>query len=149
MNFTKTEDVTTPTVEHDLSHHKCFAEYLEMFESTLEAFVEEEGSTSADFFQQLSDCKENPLGAQVNRPEGTDEHPKGATGRPESSQSKQNELQRHSKEGNKSQNYIHLNKIYANSQYTAIQRPASITSRPLYGGALGVCTYSVYVYIVW
>ncbi|GMH56305.1 hypothetical protein TrST_g4141 [Triparma strigata] len=60
MNFTKTEDCSTPTVEHDLNHHKCFAEYLEMFESTLEAFVEEEGSTSADFFQQLSDCKENP-----------------------------------------------------------------------------------------
>ena len=60
MNLTKTEDVAAPTVEHDLEHHKCFAEYLTMFENTLEAFVEQEGSTSAEFFQQLNDCKENP-----------------------------------------------------------------------------------------
>ena len=32
---------------------------------------------------------------------------------------------RHPKESNKSQNYIHVNKIYANSRSTAIQQPAS------------------------
>ena len=48
--------------------------------------------------------------------------PKGS---PKSPQGEQNELQRHPKETNKSQNYIHINKIQANSRSTAIQRPTS------------------------
>ena len=42
--------------------------------------------------------------------------------------SRQNELQRHSKKANKSENYIHINKIHANSRSTVIQRPTSIST---------------------
>ena len=59
-------------------------------------------------------------------PQGTHQHCKGAKGRSKSPQGEQKDFQRHPKETNKSQNYIHLNKIYANSRSTAIQRPASI-----------------------
>ena len=55
-------------------------------------------------------------------PKAAQRLPKGS---PKSPQGKQNELQRHPKETNKSQNYIHINKIHANSRSTAIQRPAS------------------------
>ena len=51
--------------------------------------------------------------------------PKGF-GSPKSFQEKQNEFQRHPKETNKSQSYIHTNETYTNSRSTAIQRPASI-----------------------
>ena len=68
--------------------------------------------------------KKSPLGPR--RPKGTHQHPNGAKGRPESSQGKQNEPQRHSKESDQSQNYINIKKIYLNSLPTAIQRPASI-----------------------
>ena len=47
---------------------------------------------------------------------------------PKSPQGEQNEFRRRSNEFNKSQNYIHINKIYANSRSTAIQRPTSIYS---------------------
>ena len=49
--------------------------------------------------------------------------PKGSS---KSAQGEQRELQRQSNETNKSQNYIHINKIHANSRSTAIQRPTSI-----------------------
>ncbi len=47
---------------------------------------------------------------------------------PKSPQGEQNEFRRRSNEFNKSQNYIHINKIHANSRSTAIQRPTSIYS---------------------
>ena len=58
MNLSKTEDVVVPTVEHELSHHQCFTEYLEMFDSSLDGFLEEEGSDGPEFFQQLEECME-------------------------------------------------------------------------------------------
>ncbi|GMI23754.1 hypothetical protein TrCOL_g8642 [Triparma columacea] len=60
MNLSKTEDVVVPTVEHELSHHQCFTEYLEMFDSSLDGFLEEEGSDGPEFFQQLEECMEKP-----------------------------------------------------------------------------------------
>ena len=48
--------------------------------------------------------------------------PKGS---PKSRQGKKNELQRPPKETNKSQNYIHINKIHANSRPAAIWWPTS------------------------
>ena len=71
-----------------------------------------------------SDPKESPLGAQ-GAPTGPTGIPREAKGGPKWSQGNQNESQRRPKESNKSQNYIHINKIYANSRSTAIQRPAS------------------------
>ena len=67
-----------------------------------------------------SDAKESPLGARGVR--------KGPKRNPKSRQGKQNEFRRHPKEKTKSQNYIHINEIHANSRFTAIQRPASINS---------------------
>ena len=64
-----------------------------------------------------------------------------------STQGEKKGVKRHPREANKSQNYIHTSKIYANSGSTAIQRQTS-TSRPLHGGGSGVCVYFVYVYIV-
>ena len=37
------------------------------------------------------------------------------------------QIQKHPKETNKSQNYVHIKQIYADSLSTAIQRPASIS----------------------
>ena len=55
-------------------------------------------------------------------PEAPQRVPKGS---PKSTQGEQNELQRRPKETNKSENYIHVNKIQANSRSTAIQRRTS------------------------
>ena len=51
--------------------------------------------------------------------------PKGPKKSPKSAQGKKKGVEGHPKEANKSQNYIHINEIYANSRSTAIQRPAS------------------------
>ena len=59
-SLSKTEDVSEGTIEHELKHHNCFNEYLAMFESSLEKFVEREGYTGAEFYAQLSACKEKP-----------------------------------------------------------------------------------------
>ena len=61
--------------------------------------------------------------------------PKGPKGTPKSAQGEEKEVERHPKENNKSQTYIHIHKIYANSRSTAIQRPARIS--PLPGPGLG------------
>ena len=55
-----------------------------------------------------SDPRESPLGAQGA--------PKGPNRKPKVIPREQNEFQRHPKETNKSQNYIHINKIHANSR---------------------------------
>ena len=55
-------------------------------------------------------------------PEAPQRVPKGS---PRSPQGDPNELQRHQKETNKSENYIHINKTHANSRSTAIQRPTN------------------------
>ena len=64
-----------------------------------------------------NDAKEGPLGAQ-----GAPRLPKES---PKSPQGEQRELQRQSTETNKSQNYIHIDEIHANSRSTAIQRPTN------------------------
>ena len=51
--------------------------------------------------------------------------PKGPKGTPKAAQGKKKEVERHPKENSKSQTYIHIHKVYANSRCTAIQRPAS------------------------
>ena len=71
-----------------------------------------------------SDAKEAALGVQ-GTPKGPNRKPKVAPRRAKW----QNEL-------NKSQNYIHISKIHANSRSTAIQRPTSIT---IYVYFEGVC----------
>jgi hypothetical protein len=53
----KTEDLSSPTVEHKLSHHQCFSEYLTLFESTLESYVQTQGSSNAEFYSQLSELQ--------------------------------------------------------------------------------------------
>ena len=53
--------------------------------------------------------------------------PKGTQKEPTEAQSGEKEVERHGKETNKSQDYIHINKAYANSRSTAIQPPASIS----------------------
>ena len=65
-----------------------------------------------------SDAKESPLGAQ-GAPKAPKRGRKVAPGNKMRSQSQ-------AKETNKTQNYIHINKIHANSRSTAIQRPTSI-----------------------
>ena len=57
------------------------------------------------------------------KPKAPQRVPKGS---PKSFQEKQNEFQRHPKETNKSQSYIHTNETYTNSRSTAIQPAASI-----------------------
>ena len=52
--------------------------------------------------------------------------PKGPKKSPKSAQGEKKCVEGHPKEANKSQNYIHTNKIFAKSPYTAIQRPTSI-----------------------
>ena len=71
-------------------------------------------------------------------PEAPQRVPKGS---PKSPEGEQNEFQRHPKETNKSENYIHINKIHANSRSTAIQRP---TSNDLVGYKQ-MCAY-IYIY---
>ena len=52
--------------------------------------------------------------------------PKGLKRDPKSAQGEKKGVGGHPKEANKSQNYIHINKIYEHSRSTVIQRPASI-----------------------
>ena len=51
--------------------------------------------------------------------------PKGPKRNPRSPQGEKREIRRHAKETNESENFIHIIEIYANSRYTAVQRPAS------------------------
>ena len=58
-------------------------------------------------------------------PEWSKGCPKALKRSPKSAQGEKKRVEGHPKEANKAQNYIHINKIYANSRSTAIQRPAS------------------------
>ncbi|CAM9406241.1 unnamed protein product [Discosporangium mesarthrocarpum] len=43
------------TEEHDLEYQELFNEYLQMFEGSLEDFIEREGSTITDFYNVIRD----------------------------------------------------------------------------------------------
>jgi len=58
MALSKTENLSTPTIEHDLEHHACFQKYLKLFEDTLQEFVDSENSTNKEFYTAIADCKE-------------------------------------------------------------------------------------------
>ena len=57
-------------------------------------------------------------------PKWSKDCPKGPKKNPKSVHGEKKGVEGHAKEVNKSQNYIHTNKISANSRSTAIQRPA-------------------------
>jgi hypothetical protein len=48
------------TDEHDLVYQELFNEYLALFEGTLEDFLEGEGSTPQEFYEEMNNSRESP-----------------------------------------------------------------------------------------